>query len=257
MIYAGIDVNIINHEKALTAGIEAFGLWCWGMCYAQIHETDGRLARVAVMSALGGDKRALRRAAVRLVTSGLWIESDDGSFQVWNYTKKNRTASEIEGVREDRKAANAARQRDWRSRRNAGVTRDSNADVTPRNGPTVTTPSLHCTAPIGTDVTPVTPEPVAPKSRRRAETPCPPSGASAGELRDWCEGWKIPIGHGELIGFLDHHRKSDARWRDWAAAWRTWLKNASRFAARGARGAEATKQPFDPDAPWMKLPEVG
>jgi hypothetical protein len=97
------------------------------------------------------------------------------------------------------------------------------------------------------------------RSRRKPETPCPDSDASAGEIRDWAERWKIPVGHGEFQHFLDHHRKADARWRDWAAAWRTWLKNASRFAARGGqpRGAEITKQGYDPEAPWMKLPEVG
>lgn len=82
MIFAGIDVNIITHEKALSAGVEALGLWVWGMCYSQIHETDGRLPRVAVMSAFGEQKRVLRRLVVRLVSSGLWVEPRCGRCRV-------------------------------------------------------------------------------------------------------------------------------------------------------------------------------
>lgn len=124
MIFAGIDVNIITHEKALAAGVEALGLWSWGMCYAQLHTTDGRLPRVAVMSALGEQRRVLRRSVVRLVSSGLWIESECGSFfTIWNYNKKNQTAEEIQA----KKAASAERVRRWRERRNAL----GNADVTP------------------------------------------------------------------------------------------------------------------------------
>jgi hypothetical protein len=40
------------------------------------------------------------------------------------------------------------------------------------------------------------------------------------------------VTHGEFAGFIDHHRKSDKRFRDWSAAWRTWLRNSSKFGAR-------------------------
>lgn len=259
MIFAGIDVNIITHEKVLIAGAEALGLWTWGMCYAQVHGTDGRLPRVAVMSALGEQRRVLSRLAVRLVTAGLWIENEDGSFQVHNYGRKNQTSDEIRR----RKEATAERTRRWRGRSRDAI---GDAVVTlsecvsdraslqpPLQDNTTTTRSE-----IGTASPPTEPGAV-PKSRRKPETPCPESGASAGEIRDWVERWAIPDGHGEFQHFLDHHRKNDKRWRDWSAAWRTWLKNAPKFGPRGSftRGAEITKQPTDNEAPWMKLPEVG
>jgi hypothetical protein len=234
MIYARIDVNITTHEKALIAGVEALGLWTWGMCWAQLHETDGRLPRVVVMSAMGEKARVLRRLAVRLVTSGLWIENEDGSFLIRNYVTKNQTAEEIAARKEAGRLANAERQARWR---NARVTQ-SNAPSKALRNVTVTglepepTPEPTPDIKIGKDSAPPTPAP-APvseiKNRRKPETPCPPSGAPAGEIRDWCERWGIPDGHGEFAGFLDHHRKSDARWRDWGAAWRTWLKNAAKF----------------------------
>ena len=37
----------------------------------------------------------------------------------------------------------------------------------------------------------------------------------------------------------------------------TWLNAGKPDRAKNKRGAEVTKQPFDPNAPWMKLPETG
>ncbi len=147
MIFAGIDVNIITHEKAYAAGVEAMGLWLWGMCYAQTHGTDGRLPRLATLGAFLGKRNIM--LAKRLVDAGLWSANEDGSWSIWNYGKKNQSAEDIERRKESRKAANAERQERWRERqkepaRNASVTqlpqRDSNEPVTPRNGPTTTTP---------------------------------------------------------------------------------------------------------------------
>lgn len=265
VIFAGIDVNIITHEKLLAAceggDLAPFGLWMFGMCHAQLHETNGRLARAVVLSALGGRRNIM--LAKKLVAAGLWIENDDGSWQVWNYGKKNQSAEEIR----ERKTRHAAKMRDWRERRDGIVTRNV-TPLLPGHKPVSDQVSLPPSPEQQTPPEPLTvigkasppAEPVtAVRSRRKPETPCPESGAGAGEIRDWAERWKIPDGHGEFQYFLDHHRKADTRWRDWTAAWRTWLRNASRFAGRGGapRGAEITKQPYDPDAPWMKLPEVG
>jgi hypothetical protein len=143
MIFAGIDVNIITHEKALLAGVEAMGLWMWGMCYAQTHGTDGRLPRVAVLAAFMGKRNIM--LAGRLVASGLWVANEDGSWSIWNYEKKNQSAQEIAQRRAARELANAERQKRWRNaRRNATVTdpvtRNDLSNVTHRNGPTTTTP---------------------------------------------------------------------------------------------------------------------
>lgn len=37
----------------------------------------------------------------------------------------------------------------------------------------------------------------------------------------------------EAYRFRNHHRSRDNRYRDWDAAWRTWLANAERYASRG------------------------
>lgn len=110
MIFAGIDVNIITHEKAELAGIEAFGLWCWAMCWAQVHESDGRVPRVLVLRALSGRRNVM--LAKRLVEVGLWSANDDGSWTIHNYTKKNQSAEEIQR----KKAAAKARKDLWKVR---------------------------------------------------------------------------------------------------------------------------------------------
>lgn len=266
MIFAGIDVDIILHEKAVLAGPEAMGLWLWGMCYAQKYATNGRLPRSLVLGAFQGRRNIM--LARKLVASGLWSEHEDGSWSIWNYAKKNQTAEEIAARREERKQANAARQQRWRNARNADVTQ-SNAGVSALRSVTITgeesEPSPEPT-PTPEPVNKIGPALTLPAlevgsagggRRRKPETPCPGSEATPEAVAAWAATWRLPTTHAEFDHFLDHHRKHDKRWRDWAAAWRTWLKNAPRFGARsGARGAEITKQGFDPDAPWMKLPEV-
>jgi hypothetical protein len=105
MIFAGIDVNIITHEKAEEAGIEAFGLW-----WAQVHASDGRVPRVLALRALGGKRNIM--LAKRLVEVGLWVANDDGSWTIWNYTKKNQSAEDIQ----KKKAAAKARKDLWKQR---------------------------------------------------------------------------------------------------------------------------------------------
>ncbi len=253
MIYAGIDVNIITHAKLVEAcaggDLSPFGLWTFGMCYAQLHETNGKLARAVVLTALGGRRNVM--LAAKLVAAGLWLLNDDGSWSIFNYGKKNQSAEEIRAKKE----ASAIRVQRWRERRNAVGNADVTPDVTqvkrvrtqpePEPEPDNTTRKQD----LGEGASPA-PATVTRIGRRKPETSCPDSEASAGELRDWTERWQIPVGHGELQHFLDHHRKTEARFRDWAAAWRTWLRNAPKFAGRSAAaprqaiGAAAA-------APWM------
>ena len=81
--------------------------------------------------------------------------------------------------------------------------------------------------------------PAPPKLRRRPEVPLPPDWVpsdrniadaqdrqfSAREIQD------------EADRFRDHHLARETRFRDWDAAWRTWLGNARRFEDRRMAGA--------------------
>ena len=41
-----------------------------------------------------------------------------------------------------------------------------------------------------------------------------------------------PESHVEAAHFIDHHLKHGSTFKRWDAAWRTWLKNAPKFAGR-------------------------
>jgi hypothetical protein len=261
MIFAGIDVNIITHEKALSAGVEALGLWTWGMCYSQLHETDGRLPRVAVMSALGDQRRVLRRLVVRLVSSGLWIESECGlHFTIWNYGKKNQTADEIKA----KKQASADRVRRWRERRNAA----GNADVTPEES-------------VRTDP-PSPPPPENTTTTRKQEGESAPAGNAVGVSRvlrpDEPLTEQRRADHASnLVG---PPRDTEAEWRNFVddriartvlfasngavdADWRKWVRRQNIIDAKSRiqaqndtggkrRGRADTRQPLrDPNPEWL------
>lgn len=104
-IYSRIDVNIVNHPKAIAAGKAAFGLWSWGISYSQMHMLDGLLPDSSVMAALDADNNLA--AATRLVEVGLW-ERVPNAFRICHYAKKNDTRDVIEDriqkakVRKDR-----------------------------------------------------------------------------------------------------------------------------------------------------------
>lgn len=96
--FSPIDVNITTHPKAFAAGVEAMGLWLWGMAHARQQKTKGGLSRAAVLGAWGGRKNAA--LAKRLVDAGLWVATDDG-WEIWNFDKKGagRTTSSAERMR--------------------------------------------------------------------------------------------------------------------------------------------------------------
>jgi hypothetical protein len=50
----------------------------------------------------------------------------------------------------------------------------------------------------------------------------------------------------ELSKFRDHHLRSDQRWSDWDAAWRTWIQNSGDF-ERPANGLRAPLRATRPD----------
>ena len=189
------------------------------------------------------------------------------------YDEKTQTIRDPQHVeRQNTIASGALRTRNWRQRKSDPpaegdppvTVRDSR--VTPRDASVTRGDAARLEEKkekkeekdIGADsAAPVlahTPAPVSEiKHRRKPETPCPPSGASAGEIRDWCERWQIPDGHGQFVRFLEHHRQNDARFRDWGASWRKWLENVPLFSQPKFNRPGAIVQSGDNRA-W-KVPE--
>jgi hypothetical protein len=114
MIYAKLDVDILDHPRALAAGRDARDLWIWSVLYARKHQTDGEIPIASVLASswgLGGKKNG--RLADRLVAVGLWERTDDG-FRVLRYAAKNDTKqaiSERQRFERERKADRRSRSR--------------------------------------------------------------------------------------------------------------------------------------------------
>lgn len=99
MAYVRIDNGAMSHPKILGLSDKAFRLWVWGLCYSQMHLTDGYIPLAALPPRL--------KAAVPMLMAPypiLWevSERQDGGFQVhdygdWNDVKavvvKNRQAA--------------------------------------------------------------------------------------------------------------------------------------------------------------------
>ncbi|MER6830906.1 hypothetical protein ABT352_33270 [Streptosporangium sp. NPDC000563] len=102
-----------------------------------------------------------------------------------------------------------------------------------------------------------TPPPSAPKPTARA-TAAPDDLPVTFEMRAWAKSKGIAVNlDDETEQFLDFHRAKGSKFKDWLAAWRTWMRNTVKFApGRGSRpggspgnhwaGASGSHNPDDP-----------
>ena len=248
MVYSTIDVNIITHAKAFEAGVDAMGLWMWGMCFAQLHATDGHLPRAAVLAAWGGKRNIM--LATKLVAAGLWSVNEDGSWSIWNYEKKNQRAEEIERKR----AAAKDRYNRWKLRQfgteqtrlqrvgNEQTNAFANAQQHVATELSLTgTGSLTGTereGPPSAPPPPIPPEPVTKTRRTRKarlpepeRTSCPLEGSSPEAIAEWCAKWGIPPEHKTLRKFLGWHwdnPKKNSR-VNWKRTWDDWLDRDAQY----------------------------
>jgi hypothetical protein len=73
-------------------------------------------------------------------------------------------------------------------------------------------------------------EPMVKREPKR-DTACPSSNADDNEVRAWLEKWSLvdAADGSDFEFFLDHHRAKGSTFKDWAAAWRTWIKRGAKF----------------------------
>jgi hypothetical protein len=86
--YTTVDVDLLVHPKAIAAGVEAMGLWLWAMAWSHKTGANGKIPRAVVVLAWGATKPVIDKLTKRLVSSGLWVATDEG-WEIWNYGKKN------------------------------------------------------------------------------------------------------------------------------------------------------------------------
>jgi hypothetical protein len=99
------------------------------------------------------------------------------------------------------------------------------------------------------------------KTGRGRATSMPDPGDTAA-FEAFARRWSLPIvpgmsgtsPHPEARGFVDHHRGKGTTFKDWAAAWRTWLRRAPGFNGGGGRAnGPARVQPAPPGPSRYKL----
>lgn len=91
-------------------------------------------------------------------------------------------------------------------------------------------------------------------SPQRSRTGRPDPFEVTDAMRDWAKAQTPAVDvDAETLQFVDHHDAKGSRFRDWVAAWRTWMRNAQRYSERGSgRGRpDASKLRESSAAGWQ------
>lgn len=242
VIYAKVDVKLRDHERAMRAGV-AMGTWLWALLYVVEQETDGAIPSVALRLAWAGEKDARKHAAV-LVRVGLWEPTDDG-WRICRFADKNATRDEVAKRRRE------VLDRVTKHRRNAlhvvSVT-EGTATAVPGSGSGSGSGSALGSSP-GRD-----PEP------DRSSMPAWWAGAIA--ATEHAIGGTVADAHARWLSYdSSRERKGWQRGHRDAVGWLSDVVRRERRDEKTtgvrARPADVTKQPFDPEAPWIKDGDTG
>lgn len=102
--FVSVAVDLPNHPKLDLCGDLypfCFTAFVSSLCYCQVHLTDGILTkRRAVQIAAQSSITDPEDVVTALIGAGLWIEREDGSIEVHDYLKHNRSREEVERIRD-------------------------------------------------------------------------------------------------------------------------------------------------------------
>jgi hypothetical protein len=248
MFYVRFNTHVTDHPRFADAGPQARDLWTWGMLYAGKHETDGELPMAAVLtSPWGYGGKANAKAAARLVAVGLWDRTDRG-FRICRWSEQgNKTRAELEENREKERAKKAAA-------RKKSDPPPACPPGTPQGTPPGTPEGVLNYISKGDQLT-------VSEEGESARGGVPAFFVAAAATAEMALGRKVDQLEARFVEYEGSRDRK--RWgmshKD-AAAWLTTVMRAEGREPKTntrVRGAEATKQPYDEDAPWLKLPEVG
>lgn len=230
MTWFKVDDKFHDHRKVRRASLEAIGLWTLAGSWSSDNLTDGFIPDQIVRRW----SRKWSKLASELITAELWIETEvDGEhgFLFYNWHERNPLRARVEEERE------AAR------KRMSQVRSSRSANVRPNNERTEPEPSGE-------------PEPNAADAfGKRSATPTRPDRSSkrttggASRATQMPADWKpkddhlaLAIEYGldpayELRAFKDRNEAKGGTYKNWDAAFRTWLNQAKTF--RGGQHAPA------------------
>lgn len=233
-IYARAAVQLRTHERPIRAEKMcpgAMGLYLFLLLDSRGEQTAGDVAELVAMCSWGAPGSYRRKQAEALIAVGL-VDRRDDRLVVVKYDEHNDTPVDIALARD------AASKRKRKSRGHDDVTRDG------RDG--------HAEVPIS-----ISYSLSGSGSSGEVQEGGSPPGWWAGAC-DTAEQSQGPVGD-RVARWLEYDasrdRKGWARNHRDAVGWLVAVLRGERDRARsGPKGAaEITKQPFDPDAPWMKV----
>jgi hypothetical protein len=91
-----------NHPKIVGLSDRAFRVFVLGICYSNMHLTDGVLA-----PPVQRELRCVAPIRKELITAELWHLLDDGVVRIHDYEKYQPSRQQVESVRKDRARAGA------------------------------------------------------------------------------------------------------------------------------------------------------
>ena len=104
MAHIQVEASVRTHRKFLQAGPAASWLWLCSVGYSQDGLTDGFIPFEAI-NYLG--VKAPQNLKAKLVEVGLW-EQVEGGWQIHDYAKHNRTAAQVNSIKQAKRTAGAA-----------------------------------------------------------------------------------------------------------------------------------------------------
>lgn len=243
-VFLPLDVEFMDDERIADAGEKAAWLYL-GMCLR-----SKQLASDGVLSRRQIDRLSIPSVPQRLnalTSTGLVSVEDDGRYRITGWEKHNATSGELqEERRRAHEAALLGNHTRWHEQQGKVDPRCKHCSPDDRGGDRVPDPTT-----IGGSVAKTETEtqtqgetetvasaPRGAKAKRATSIPdeFPPDEQTAARLGKWAQEScpLVPL-KVETDQWLDYHRAKGDTAKDWTASWRTWMRNAQKYAERNGR----------------------
>lgn len=250
--YVPLSAHYYKDDAIADAGERAELLYVRGLAFCADVLSDGFISDTQLSRFVGVGMRDAKKRAQALVDNGLWIREDKG-YRVAAWLKWNKSNAEI------RADASKDAGRKAEERKGKGGQDDHDESESERS------PNGH-QAESDTDVQTDSDE--SPASRARSissststssssrgardtsrSTTAPDHMLITSDMREWAKSRDIHIDlDSETETFLNHHRAKGTKFKDWRAAWRTWMNNTKKWGGAPAK-------PTGTDAPFGRISE--
>lgn len=238
-----VDVDLPDHPRVKTIAKRhrraALGLYVAGLCYARKH-TPGVIPQCFVED----DDPKLVEELVRV---GLWVPRADGDWEIHNWEKKSpgrKKSSEPSGA----STVRVHKHRELKKTAN-DVTDETVVETVETVSVARASSSPSISPSVSSDLSQADQINLTGDSR-------PPWADGAFDSAEMSTGEKFDRG---TVWFTYSNARDDAKrstnasdFKRYLGSWASRQKSERLSRPTRGRGAEITKQPYDPDAPWLK-----